>query len=97
MPENAPEFTIHEYGSDVIFGLPDDQKIKCKDTIYLGVHILEEAESLGTQQLKTKDIIEELDKIPTKIRQYISSIVLATFSHPHQDWFNIRLHLQIQN
>jgi hypothetical protein len=35
---------------------------------------------MGTQNLKTEDIIEELDKIPGNIRKYISVIVLAPFS-----------------
>jgi hypothetical protein len=90
MPENVHEYTIHEYGPDVISGLDAHQKIKFKDTTYQGVHILEEAEPLGTQHLKTEDIKEELDKLPKNIRKYITSIVLAPFTHPHQDWFDRR-------
>jgi hypothetical protein len=88
-PENIPKFTIREYGSDVIPALKDI-KLKCKDTTYLGVHILEEATPIGTQHLETDDIIEELEKVPTNIRRFISSIVLFPFGHPKPDFFSKR-------
>ena len=86
-----PEFNVREYGSDVIFGMPDGPKTKWKETAYLGVYILEEYEPIGTQNLKTEDLINELGKVPNNIRKYITSIVLAPFSHPHQEWFNKRM------
>lgn len=83
-PENTPEFTIHEYGSDVILALKDI-KLKYKDTTYKGVHILEEAEPLGTQHLKTGDIIKEIDKLPQFICKYISVVVLFPFACPYEE------------
>lgn len=83
-PENTPKFTIYEYGSDVILALKDI-KLKCKDTTYNGIHILEEAEPLGTQHLKTGDIIEEIDKLPQFIRKYISIVVLFPFACPYEE------------
>lgn len=85
MPENTPNFTIHEYGSDVILALKDI-KLKCKDTTYQGIHILEEAESTGIQHLKTEDIIEEIDKLPKFIRKYIDVIALVPFACPYGEY-----------
>jgi hypothetical protein len=85
MPENNP--TIREYDSDVITSLPKDQKLKIKETEYIGVHILEAIEPIGTQQLKTEDIVDELKKIPSYIRKFIISIVLNPFPHPDPDFF----------
>ena len=82
--ETTPKFTIHEYGSDVILAL-NDIKLKCKDTIYKGVHILEEAEPTGAQHLKTEDILEEIDKLPRYICKYISSVALVPFPCPHEE------------
>lgn len=79
---NDIKITICEYGSDIITGLPNGQKIKCKDTIYLNIHILEEYEPMSTQHLKTEDIIEELDKVSKNIRRYINYVILAPFVCP---------------
>jgi hypothetical protein len=84
LPENAPKFTIHEYGSDVISALKDI-KMKCKDIIYLGVHVLEEAEPSGIQHLKSEDIFEEIDKLPKYICKYITSVALVPFSCPYEE------------
>jgi len=81
MDEEIVETEIHEYGSDVINGLPKGQKIKWREFITTSrIHILAEYEPTGAQHLKVEDIIEELNKIPENIRKYISIIVLAPFS-----------------
>jgi hypothetical protein len=81
MDEEIVKTEIHEYGSDVINGLPKGQKIKWSEFITTSkIHILEEYEPTGAQHLKAEDVIEELNKIPENIRKYISIIVLAPFS-----------------
>jgi hypothetical protein len=40
MAEERIETTIHEYGSDVITGMPDGQKIKWKDTTYSRIQVV---------------------------------------------------------
>jgi hypothetical protein len=84
LPETTPKFTIHGYGSDEILAL-NDLKLKCKDTIYKGVHILEEAEATGTQHLKTEDICVEIDKLPKYICKYISTVALVPFPCPYEE------------
>jgi hypothetical protein len=59
--------------------------LKCKDTTYKGVHILEEAEPTGIQHLKTEDIFEEIDKLPKNICKYITSVVLFPFPCPYEE------------
>jgi hypothetical protein len=82
MDEEIVEITIHEYGPDVVTGMPEDQKIRWKDAITISrIHILEEFEPIGTQKLKTEDIIEELNKLPKCIRKHIGTVVLAPFNH----------------
>lgn len=92
MDEEIVETGIYEYGSDVVNGMPEGQKIKWTDaTTSSRIHVLEEYEPIGTQNLKIEDIIEELNKIPPNIRKYISIIVLAPFNHPGQDCINKRI------
>ena len=87
MPIIPPESIIREYGSEFINGMASGQKIKWKDTTYLGVHILEEAEPTGSQRLITEDIMGELDKVPEKIRKYIQSIVLSPFNNEYDSYY----------
>jgi hypothetical protein len=92
MDEEIVATGIYEYGSDVVNGVPEGQKIKWTDaTTSSGIHVLEEYGSIGCQNLKIEDIIEALNKIPLNIRKYISVIVLAPFYHPLQDYFNKRM------
>lgn len=96
MDEEIVNTEIHEYGSDVVMGMPAGQKIKWKDTTCsrkdatTRVHILEEFEPTGKQNLKTEDIIEELNKLPNNLRKYVISIALVPFGHPDQGYFNRR-------
>jgi len=87
MMDGTIEFNVREYDSNVITSLPKGQNLKVKETKFLGVCILEEADPIGAQQLKTEDIIEELKKIPDYIRKFIISIVLNPFPHPDPDFF----------
>lgn len=84
MPNDGQRNTTHNYGLRVIPALKDI-KLKFKDTEYQRIDILEEAEPIGTQRLRTEDIIEEIDKLPENIRKYITSIVLFPFSFPDDD------------
>jgi len=78
MAEEIIRTELHEYGSGVIVGMQEGQKIKWNDIeTSFGIHILEEYKPSGTQQLKAEDIIEELNKIPENIRKYVISVALV--------------------
>jgi len=88
MAEEIIRTELHEYGSGVIVGMQEGQKIKWNDIeTSFGIHILEEYKPSGTQQLKAEDIIEELNKIPENIRKYVISVALVPFTHPYKEHF----------
>ena len=74
-----PEPEIREFGPDVIWGLPVDQKMKMVITYHRSTKILEEADPIGAQHLKSEDIIYELEKLPNCLRERIALIVLSPF------------------
>jgi hypothetical protein len=85
MPEGTIEYSTNEYGPDIILGMPQGQKIKVKEAIYSGTHIVEEYDFTGRQNLKIEDIVEELKKLPNNIRKYIKIVVLSPFIHPNDN------------
>lgn len=88
MADEIVRIEIHEYDSSVVVGMPKDQKIKWKDIeTAFRIHILEEHEPTGVQNLRAEDIIEELNRIPENIRKYVTSVVLAPFMCPYNDHF----------
>jgi hypothetical protein len=81
MDETASEnANIREFGPDFVRGMPEGQTIWMVGTEYDDTTIWEECEPLGTQNLRSEDIIEELKKIPKSIRKYITSVVLSPFN-----------------
>ena len=74
-----PEPEIREFGPDVIWGLPVDQKMKMVITYHRSTKILEEAVPIGDQHLKSEDIIYELEKLPKYLSECIALIVLSPF------------------
>jgi len=70
---------IREFGPDVVWGMPDDQKIKMTGTRQKNITVWEEFRPIGTQHLKSEDIIEELKNVPDFLSKYIALIVLSPF------------------
>jgi len=68
------------FGPDFVRGMPEGQTIWMVSTEYDNITIWEECEPLGTQPLKTEDVIEELKAIPKNILNYVTSVVLSPFS-----------------
>lgn len=85
-----PEYTICEYGSDIVLGMPEGQKIKMRNFLFENITIVEEDAPIGTQKLKAIDIIEELKNVPTNLKKYIHSVVLSPFINPKQNYYNNR-------
>jgi hypothetical protein len=81
------EYTVCEYGPDIVLGMPDGQKTKMRNFLFENITIVEEDAPMGTQKLKADDIIEELEKIPKNIRKYIRSVVLSPYTYPCPKYF----------
>lgn len=74
-------------GSKYIWGLPEGQSILMTKTMYQNIEIYAERDPIGTQMLRTEDIIEELNKIPRKLLKYVFCIVLSPLDNPLNSHF----------
>jgi len=80
---------IVKFGKKYVWGLQSGQTILMIKTIYENIEIYAEYEPIGTQSLKTEDIIEELDKIDKKLLKYVSCIVLSPLECPRNLQYQI--------
>jgi len=77
MDEVGSDVEVIRVGRKYVWGLPEGQTILMTKTMYKNVEIYAEYEPIGTQPLKTEDIIEELKQIDEKLLKYIFCIVLS--------------------
>ena len=67
MDEVGSDVEIVRVGRKYVWGLPEGQTVLMTKTMYKNVEIYAESEPIGTQSLKTEDIIEELKQIDEKL------------------------------
>jgi len=90
MDEVGSDIEVICVGRKYIWGLSEGQPVLMTKTMYEKVEIYAEHEPIGTQPLKTEDIIEELNKIDKRLLKYISCIVLSPLEDSTDDNFKNR-------